>query len=128
MQLLRDLAAEGVIAMHAEARGVAPHGVDGFDVLDLPRFQRCAHLGGRPWPPWQGLAHNAPACGAHLPSNRAAERPNGTLSGPHGPARKSSRPTARARRDGPTAQHRPSPPLVLQVGHGRITRRNDDAA
>ncbi len=42
MQLLRDLAAEGVIALAGDA--AAPHGVGGFEVLDREAFQRCARL------------------------------------------------------------------------------------
>ncbi len=40
MQLLRDLAAEGVIALAGDTG--APHGVGGFEVLDHEAFQRCA--------------------------------------------------------------------------------------
>jgi hypothetical protein len=54
MQLLRDLAAQGVIALVGDAAGVAPHGVGGFEVLDREAFQRCACLprqvAGQPFP------------------------------------------------------------------------------
>jgi hypothetical protein len=42
LQLLRDLAAEGLISLAGDAGGVAPHGVGGFEVLDREAFQRCA--------------------------------------------------------------------------------------
>ena len=41
MQLLRDLATEGVIELAADTGRGAPHGVDGFEVLELPTFQMC---------------------------------------------------------------------------------------
>ena len=44
VQLLRDLAAEGVISLAGDAAGVAPHGVGGFEVLDREAFQRCVQL------------------------------------------------------------------------------------
>ncbi len=42
MQLLGDLAAEGVIVLAGDAAGLAPHGVGGFEVLDSEAFHRCA--------------------------------------------------------------------------------------
>ncbi len=42
IQLLRDLAAEGLIALAPDEARVAPHGVGGFEVLDTGAFQRCA--------------------------------------------------------------------------------------
>ena len=43
MQLLRQLAAERVIALDEVTASAAPHGVAGFTVLDLPAFRRYAY-------------------------------------------------------------------------------------
>jgi hypothetical protein len=64
MQLLRDLAAEGVIALAGDAGGAAPHGVGGFEVLDREAFQRCARR-----PRWGGDCEDgggAQSMGGHL--------------------------------------------------------------
>ena len=43
-QLLRDLASEGVISILPAIKSVAPHGVDGFEVLDASTFHRYSPL------------------------------------------------------------------------------------
>lgn len=40
-RMLCELAADGVIVLWTDAR--APHGVGGFEVVDLPAFNRCDH-------------------------------------------------------------------------------------
>ncbi len=84
MQLLRDLAAEGVIALAGDAGGAAPHGVGGFEVLDRQAFQRCPRR-----PPWWGdcEGEGAGVCGRgtvtcrHVSDGQCRPRWRGRLRG-----------------------------------------------